>query len=257
MHEGRWRPAMKTLLVLGSKPEPMLPPPGSFDDIACANASGNSAARYGLGSARLTVISAILTSASKPANRQALQAMRGLHTDMLFFYPRRPPEGNSLQRMVAHVEGYRNKSWYVRHILRSYGYRWNEFLHPGLPHIVELFRSLSDCNADIAALMERKQPSTGILALAAGIALGGYGRYILSGFSFEITHAYAHNPLVGERGVASRHADTDIALLSYLARKLGTIYTTEPIVEQRAGVPLLQPVRSPSALSEGAQVLDR
>ena len=67
---------MNTLLVLGSKPEPMLPPPGSFDDVACANASGNTAARYGLGSVGLTVISAILTSETKPANRQAMQAMQ-------------------------------------------------------------------------------------------------------------------------------------------------------------------------------------
>jgi hypothetical protein len=241
---------MNTLLVLGSKPEPMLPPPESFDDIACANASGNSAARYGLGSARLTVISAILTSASKPANRQALQAMRGLHTDMLYFYPRRPPEGSVLQRMVAHARGYRNKPWYVRRILKSYNYRWNEFRNPGLPYVVSLFRSLSDGDADIAALMARKQPSTGLLALALGIALGHYDRFILAGFSFEITHAYAHNPLVGERGARSRHADTDIGLLAYLARKLGTIYTTEPIVQQCAGVPLFSPARSPVLRAE-------
>ena len=241
---------MKTLLVLGSKPEPMLPLPGSFDDIACANASGKSAARYGLGSARLTVISAILTSASKPANRQALQAMRGLSTDTLFFSPRRPPEGNALRRMVAHVKGYRNKPWFVRHTLRSYDYRWNEFRNPGLPYVVSLFRSLSDGDAEIGALMARKQPSTGLLALALGIALGDYGRFILAGFSFEITHAYAHNPLVGERGAISRHADTDIGLLGYLARKLGTIYTTEPIVQQRTGVPLLSPAGSPVLRAE-------
>jgi hypothetical protein len=247
---------MTTLLVLGSKPEPMLPPPGSFDDVACANASGNSAARYGLGTPRLTVISAILTSDRKPANQQALEAMRGLHTKALYFYPRRPPGGNPLRQLVAHAKGYRNKAWYVRRTLRSYDYRWNQFVNPGLPYIADLFRSLSDGNADIAALMARKQPSTGLLALALGIALGGYSRYILTGFSFEITHAYAHNPLVGERGAVSRHAETDIALLSYLARKLGTIYTTEPIVHQRTEVPLLPPPRA-AASGNGAQEPDR
>jgi hypothetical protein len=246
---------MTTLLVLGSKPGPMLPPPGSFDDVACANASGNSAARYGLDSPRFTVISAILTSESKPANLQALEAMRGLRTEVLYFYPRRPPGGDPLRRLVAHAKGYRNKAWYVRRTLRSYDSRWSEFRNPGLPYLAGLFRSLSDGDADIAALMARKQPSTGLLALALGIAFGGYSRYILTGFSFEITHAYAHNPLVGERGAVSRHAETDTALLSYLARKLGTIYTTEPIVKQRTGVPLLW--QAPSAIGTGAGVSDR
>src|SRR5690349_4731474 len=130
---------MTTLLILGSKPEPVLPPPGSFDDVACANASGNSAARFGLGSARFTVISAILTSESKPANQQALEAMRGLRTEMLYFYPRRPPEGSALRRLVGHAKGYRNKAWYVRRTLRSYGYRWDEFHDPGLPYLTGIF----------------------------------------------------------------------------------------------------------------------
>ena len=33
---------MKTLLILGSKPDPTLPPTGSFQDLACANASEGS-----------------------------------------------------------------------------------------------------------------------------------------------------------------------------------------------------------------------
>ena len=32
------------ILVLGAKPDPALPPPGSYDAVACANASGRSAA---------------------------------------------------------------------------------------------------------------------------------------------------------------------------------------------------------------------
>ena len=50
---GRTR-SMTTLLVLGSKPDPVLPPREAFDAVACANASGHSARRYGLpGYARL------------------------------------------------------------------------------------------------------------------------------------------------------------------------------------------------------------
>ena len=39
-----------------------------------------------------------------------------------------------------------------------------------------------------------------MLALAIGLAWHDFERYVLSGFSFEITHAYADNPLVAERG---------------------------------------------------------
>ena len=39
---------MNTLLILGSKPEPELPPVASYNAVACANGSGYSAARYGL-----------------------------------------------------------------------------------------------------------------------------------------------------------------------------------------------------------------
>ena len=39
---------MKTLVILGSKPLPVLPARGDFDDLACANASGYSAASLGL-----------------------------------------------------------------------------------------------------------------------------------------------------------------------------------------------------------------
>ena len=64
---------------------------------------------------------------------------------------------------------------------------------------------------------------------------------MLSGFSFEITHAYADNPLIAERGsVSSKHAETDTLLLRHLSRRFGTIYTTEPTVNRRAEVPLLQ-----------------
>ena len=40
-------------------------------------------------------------------------------------------------------------------------------------------------------------------------------------------------------GAASEHANTDIMVISYLARKLGNIFTTKPSVHERAGVHLL------------------
>jgi hypothetical protein len=143
------------------------------------------------------------------------------------------------------------RAWYVRHALRSHGYRWDEFRDPGLAYYGEIFRSLCGHDPGVTALLARKQPSSGMLALALGIALGGYARYVLAGFSFEITHAYADNPLVAERGAASRHADTDIALLRCVTARLGTVYTTEAAVQERAGVPLL-PEATPAGLASVA-----
>jgi hypothetical protein len=100
---------------------------------------------------------------------------------------------------------------------------------------------------ELVAQMRAKQPSSGMLALAIGLAWHDFERYVLSGFSFEITHAYADNPLIAARGSAqSKHADTDIALLRHLSKRFGTIYTTEPAVNRRAGIPLL-PVSAPAA----------
>jgi hypothetical protein len=101
--------------------------------------------------------------------------------------------------------------------------------------------------------MRAKQPSSGMLALALGMAEHAYDRFILSGFSFEITHAYADNPLIAERGsTASQHADTDIALLRHLSKKFGNIYTTEPVVSERTGVPLLTDFGWPTGTARSA-----
>jgi hypothetical protein len=230
---------MSTLLVLGSKPGPILPPGGSFDALACANASGNSAARLGLGTPRLTAISAIVTSGHKPANDLAVKALAGLRTEVLYFYPRAPAKGGLLRLSMSYIKNMRMKPWYFRYRLRAAGYRWDEFHDPGLAAYQAMFQRWCDGEPGIMEQIARKQPSTGLLALLLGIDSGTYSRFILSGFSFEITHAYAENPLVAVRGTQSLHADTDIAILSHLQRKLGTIYTTEPTVQQQTGVPLL------------------
>lgn len=133
------------------------------------------------------------------------------------------------------------KPWYLRRRLRALGYRYRRFEDPGLDHYLGLARRLSGDDPGVLALMARKQPSTGLIALVLGVADGRYGRYIVSGFSFEISHAYATNPLIAERGTAaSLHAETDIALLDRLCRTHGGIRTTEPLVHERAGVPMLE-----------------
>ena len=71
---------------------------------------------------------------------------------------------------------------------------------------------LCDRDAEILLQLQRKRPSTGIITLALAIDRQKYQRYILSGFSFELTHPYAPNPVIEKRGTAaSPHGETSDA----------------------------------------------
>ena len=72
------------------------------------------------------------------------------------------------------------------------------------------------------------------------LARNRYDRYVISGFSFELSHAYGRNPEIDERGTAvSAHAGTDIMVMRCLGRKFPNLYTTEPVVHERTGLPIL------------------
>jgi hypothetical protein len=232
---------MATLLILGSKPEPVLPRRGSFDALACANASGRSAARLDLPDPCFTVMTAALTSGHKPANDLALEALRGLRTGKLYLYPRPAARGFLPLRLVRELRAIRVKPWYFQRKLRSLGYRFDELIIRPRAFYHDLVLRLCGDEQAIAAQIARKQPSTGMIALSIGLADGRFDRLVMSGFSFEITHAYARNPLIDRLGTTrSKHAETDIAVLRCLAGRHRNIYTTEPTVHERAGVPLLE-----------------
>jgi hypothetical protein len=243
---------MRTLLVLGSKPDPALPPRDGFDALACANASGRSAAQHGLPTPLFTVISAIVTSGKQAPNRLALDALAGLGTHTLYFYPR-PVRGHGpLGRGFNALRSFRTSALYFRSRVRSLPYRFERFENPGLERYHAMLAELCDHEPELVARVRAKQPSSGMLALAIGLGWHHFERFVLSGFSFEITHAYADNPLIAERGSASsKHAETDIALLRHLSRRFETIYTTEPTVHQRAGIPLLRDAPAPRARRAG------
>jgi hypothetical protein len=229
---------MATLLILGSKAEPALPPRATYDALACANASGFSAARHGLPTPAYTVMTAVLTS-GKAEDEHSLQALRGLATRDLHFLPRPAPKGGPPKRALGHLKQWRLKPFHMRRQLRRLGYRYERFVVRSSADWHEMMRQLCDHDPAIAALIAEKQPSTGMFALAAGIASGEYRRFILAGFDFGLSHAYGENPLIGARGTtASKHADTDIAIVRHLAARHDVV-TTEPGVHARAGVPLL------------------
>jgi hypothetical protein len=238
---------MRTLLVLGSKPDPVLPPSESFEALACANASGRSAAHHRLPTPLFTVISAIVTSGKQAPNRLALEALAGLGTRTLYFYPRPVRGCGVLTRALNGLRAFRTSPLYFRSRLRSLPYSFDRFENPGLERYHAMLAELCNHEPELVAQMCAKQPSSGMLALAIGIAWHDFERFVLSGFSFEITHAYAANPLIAERGSASsKHADTDVALLRHLSKRFGSIYTTEPAVNRRAGIPLLQDAPTPA-----------
>jgi hypothetical protein len=231
---------MATLLILGSKPEPALPPRSAYQALACANASGFSAARHGLPTPAYTVMTAVLTS-GKAEDNHSLRVLRGLETHTLYFLPRPEPRGGPTKRLLTHLKQWRLKPFHMRRCLHRLGYRFDRFVVRSATYYRTLMCSLCDHDPEITELIRSKQPSTGMFALAIGLADGAYDRFILSGFDFGLSHAYGENPLIRARGsTQSKHADTDIAIIRHLATKHGGIVTTEPTVHERAGVPLLQ-----------------
>lgn len=226
-----------TLLVLGSKPDPVLPRAAQFDAVACANGSGYSAAKHGLPAPRFTVMSAVL--GSLPSGLQSISALSGLSTERLYFSPR-PDDRRGVRRMLRTLKTYDMQPFWLKRKLREASYSFGDFVVRPHAEYLRLVRNLCEGAPDVLALVDRKQPSTGMMTLAIGAGLEGFDRFILSGFSFELTHAYGNNPEIAERGTqVSGHADTDVAFLRHLAGTLGTVFTTEPIVTARTGIPEL------------------
>lgn len=236
---------MKTLVILGSKPQPLLPASEDVDDVACANASGYSAAGLGLPSPVFTVMTSMLASGIT-SGQQSLQALRGLETGKVYFLRRRTRGTGLLKRALFNLKNMQKKSFlrmqplYLQRVLRSLPYGFAEFEALGEAAYDGLVRELCSEDGGILSQLERKRPSTGVIALALGLARYRYDRYVLSGFSFELTHAYGRNPEIDERGTAvSAHADTDVMVVRHLGRKFTNLYTTEPLVHERAGLPML------------------
>lgn len=230
---------MKTLLVLGSKPEPCLPPAGEFDALACANAAGYSADKYGLPVPVFTAMTAHLTSGIE-SGKQSLQAIRGLRTGTVYLIPRHEKSNKLLKRIKRLPVALKTTPLFFRRGLRQAAFRFDHLVSHDLDYYFELIRRLCRDDAELMQLISAKKPSTGLMALVIGMSLGSWDRFILSGFSFELTHAYADNPEIRERGtVVSGHTDTDLVLLQRLAAVHGNIFTTETTVHEQAGIPLL------------------
>ena len=184
-------------------------------------------------------MSAVLTS-GVASGRHSLQAVSGLDTGRLYFLPRPPHKLTIVKRLRHPVRTYRITARCLRGTLRSVGYRYDEFVELGWHDYYSVIEELCRDKPEILDLIGQKHPSSGVAAVVLGLARERYERLIISGFSFELTHAHGHNPDIDERmTVTSKHAATDIAVLRHLHETWGNVYTTEPVVNERAGIPLL------------------
>jgi len=229
-----------TLLVLGSKPAPVLPPRAAIDAVACANASGFSARALGLPDPVFTVVTAVLTS-GKPSDEHSLRRLAGLATGRLY-HVRRPKAdgGGPLARLIAAFKMRKMSVGELRRRLRALDYRYEELVSRPARFYHDLVLELCAGDPEVAAAIARKQPSTGLLAVALGLGEGRWSRVVMAGFDFTLTHAYGDNPLIAERGsAASAHAPTDLAILRRLATLRSDLWTSEPVVHERTGLPLL------------------
>jgi len=230
---------MATLLILGSKPDPVLPPRTEYDAVACANAAGFSAAKYGLPTPAFTAMSAILTSGIG-SGRQSLEAIRGLRTETLYFIPRPDTPRKLWKKIKILPVTVRTSPLWFRMKLRQVSFQWDTFIYQDIRYYMELISNLSKNDAELMEKVYEKRPSTGLLTLIIGMSLGNYDRFVMSGFNFELTHAYADNPEITQRGTrTSRHTPTDIQLLRRLSDLGGNIFTTEPAVHEQASLPFL------------------
>lgn len=239
---------MPTLLVLGSKPDPCLPPRAEIDAIACANASGWSARAAGLPVPRFTVVSAVLgagtareDSGKRQANRLALAHMAGLQSDAVWYLPRPPAEGALPRRLLRAARRWRMSGWHVRWTLRRAGYGFGHFRAPPYSHYTELLLRESGHDPEVQAVLAEKQPSTGVFATLLGLADPAWERVVLAGVSFELTHAYTENPAIADLGTTrSKHAEIDQAVLRALGRAhAGRLVSSEPVVAETCGLPLI------------------
>lgn len=231
---------MATLLVLGSKPSPVLPPRETIDAVACANASGFSARALALPDPVFTVVTAVLTS-GKPSDEHSLRRLAGLRTGRLY-HVRRPKadSGGPLARLLAAFKMRKMSVGELRKRLRALDYRYEELVSRPARYYHDLVLSLCGGDLEIARAIAHKQPSTGLLAVAVGLAEGRFERVVMAGFDFTLTHAYGDNPLIAERGsAASAHAPTDVAILRKLAVLREDLATSEPAVHARTGLPLV------------------
>jgi hypothetical protein len=228
---------MATLLVLGSKPSPRLPPVAAFDAVACANASVVSAAKLQLPVPVHTVMTALITNNSELGQLQ-LQALRGLATQKLIYIPRRIRGGTAVKRLAKRVRDWRLQPLVLKWQLNKVAFRYEEFVCHDAEFYSELALAFACSDDTLIRQLHAKSPSTGLISLLMGLADGRFDRFIMAGFSFERTQAFTAGSDQLVKG-SSPHARSDLLLLRRLHECHADIVTTEPLVAELASLPII------------------
>jgi hypothetical protein len=234
---------MSTLLILGSKPNPVIPEVCAYADFSCVNGSGFSAAANDLGRPAFTVMTANLTS-GKESGAQAIRAISGLETKKLYYLARSPTHyrKRSLRRRVKYYRSLkRMKPERLLQALDKVGYHYEEFIVYQGEDYFSLVSKMCGQDPEVCACLTKKQPSTGVYALVLGITSGLYDHFILCGFNLGRGHAYTEEVTEGSSMAPSRHVETDSAVLRALSRIYGDkLVTTEVELSNQTGMPLLE-----------------
>jgi hypothetical protein len=234
---------MSTLLILGSKPNPVIPEVCRYADFACVNGSAFSAAANDLSLPAFTVMTANLT-AGTGSGVQSIQAIADLETKKLYYLARSPADyrKRSLRRQIKYFLSLRRmKPERLLQALDKVGYRHDEFIIVQGEEYLSLVSIICEHDPDVVACLTKKQPSTGVYALLVGITSDLYDEFILSGFSLKRGHAYMDEVIEGPSKEPSRHAETDIAVLRALSRIYGDkLVTTEVELSNQTGIPRLE-----------------
>ena len=229
---------MRRILVLGSKPDPSLPSDRTFDAVFCANASPFSAAQLDLPAPDLTVMTALLTDGSK-AGQKRIEALSGLHTNRLLYYPRPDKSRSMFDRGWRAIKHWRMTPWMLKHALKQVDFTFQEFVYQPVEHYQDLIVRLCHNGEEIQAQLQSKAASSGLVAIALALAEPNVEEVIVSGFSFELTQAFGIDPNIDLRKTAtSKHRDTDVTILSEFVRH-HPIRTSELGVNQATKMPLI------------------
>ncbi len=210
-----------TLLILGGKPKPSIPPYKEYNDVACANASVYSASKYNIGVPVFTVLSSYFTAGDDGMSRKGMSKIEGLKSKKVFFLTVRNTEKSILKKMAKRIYMYKNSELYARYNLWRHNFDYDVFRSRSR----KWYREVINKCGEIDIKPSDKGPSSGIISLAIGVESEKYDRYILSGFSFE------HKKEYGGEEKYNPHKSYDVRFIKNISCYEKVLTTEEKVNE--------------------------
>ena len=201
----------KRCLVLGSAPDPKVPPPGRFDVLICINGSPWIAQKWGLKTPDLTVVAGYSTLTNKDVRVATQGIWSGLTTRELLF----------IEAGATAQDG--------RQLLDACGFRYGAFRSMTIIERAAIIGQL--CGVELGLGPRDERISNGMFATVLSIWADA-SEVILTGFSLSGGHSYMTDATPRE------HLEGDIAFLK-LVHNLGCrVVTTVDEFHRDYGLPL-------------------